>query len=110
MNPACPVSAHTYNAPVLDIKLVREHPETVRQRLASRAAGDEAHLDGLLKLDEQRRKLLSEVESLKAERNRAAKEIGALMAQKKAEEAENKKREARELGDRITLLDKQATE
>lgn len=110
MDPACPVFAHTYNAPVLDIKLVREHPETVRRRLASRGAGDEAHLDGLLQLDEQRRKLLSEVESLKAQRNRAAKEIGALMAQKKTGEAENKKREARELGDNITLLDKQATE
>jgi len=95
---------------VLDIKLLREQPELVRKRLASRGAGDEARIDELLRLDEQRRKLLSEVESLKAQRNRSAKEIGALMAQKKAEEAEAKKRDGRELGDRIAALDKQAGE
>jgi seryl-tRNA synthetase len=65
-------------------------------------------VDELLRLDEQRRKLLAEVESLKAQRNRSAKEIGALMAQKKIEEAEARKREARELGDRISALDQQA--
>jgi len=95
---------------VLDIKLVREQRDFVRERLALRGGGDEAHVDELLRRDEQRRKLLAEVESLKAQRNRTAKEIGALMAQKKTEEAETRKREARELGDRITLLDKQAAE
>jgi hypothetical protein len=44
------------NVPVLDIKLIREKPDFVRQRLATRGAGDEAHIDELLKLDEQRRK------------------------------------------------------
>jgi len=93
---------------VLDIKLIREQPDFVRQRLATRGAGDETHIDGLLKLDEQRRKLLAEVESLKARRNRASKEIGALMGQKKTAEAEAKKTETRELGDHITTLDKEA--
>jgi seryl-tRNA synthetase len=93
---------------VLDIKLIREKPEFVRQRLATRRAGDEAHIDALLKLDEQRRKLLGEVEALKAQRNRASKEIGSLMSQKKTAEAEAKKTETRELGDRITALDHEA--
>ena len=109
-NPACPAFSRTYNAPVLDIKLIREQPDFVRQRLGTRGAGDEAHVDELLRLDEQRRKLLTEVESLKAQRNRATKEIGALMGQKKTAEAETKKGEARELGDRITQLDLQAAE
>src|SRR5262249_42413228 len=61
-------------------------------------------------LDEQRRRLLNEVETLKAQRNRASKEIGALMGQKKIAEAEEKKKETRDLGDRIAQLDKQATE
>src|SRR5208283_2899719 len=78
------------------------------QRLAARGAGDEAQVEGLLKLDEQRRKLLAEVETLKAQRNRASKEIGALMGQKKTAEAEAKKTETRELGDRIATLDKEA--
>ena len=95
---------------MLDIKLIRDQPDFVRQRLATRGAGDEAHIDGLLKLDEQRRKLLAEVETLKARRNRASKEIGALMGQKKTAEAEAKKAEMRELGDRIATLDKQALE
>ena len=107
-NPACPSFARTYNAPVLDIKLVREQPDFVRRRIALRGAGDEAQVNELLQFDEQRRKLLADVESLKAQRNRTAKEIGALMAQKKTEEAEARKREARELGDRISTLDQQA--
>jgi seryl-tRNA synthetase len=93
---------------VLDIKLIRERPDFVRQRLATRGAGDETKIGELLKLDEQRRKLLAEVESLKAQRNRASKEIGTLMGQKKTAEAEAKKTETRELGDRIAGLDKDA--
>jgi seryl-tRNA synthetase len=93
---------------VLDIKLIREKPDFVRQRLATRGAGDEARIDQLIKLDEQRRKILAEVESLKAQRNRVSKEIGALMGQKKTAEAEAKKAETKNLGDKIAALDKQA--
>jgi seryl-tRNA synthetase len=75
---------------VLDIKLIREKPDFVRQRLATRGAGDEMKIDELLKLDEQRRKILAEVESLKAQRNRVSKEIGALMGQNRIAEAEAK--------------------
>jgi seryl-tRNA synthetase len=95
---------------MLDIRLIREKTDFVRQRLASRGAGDEARIDELLALDEQRRKFLAEVESLKAQRNRVSKEIGALMGQKKLAEAEAKKKETRDLGDRIAELDKQAAE
>ncbi len=93
---------------MLDIKLIREKPDFVRQRLASRGAGDEVRVDEFLKLDEQRRKCLAETESLKAQRNRASKEIGALMGQKKLAEAEVRKLETRELGDRIAALDRRA--
>jgi seryl-tRNA synthetase len=95
---------------MLDIKLIRERTDYVRQRLASRGAGEEAKIEGVLALDEKRRGLLTEVETLKAQRNRMSKEIGALMGQKKAAEAEELKKETRELGDRIAALDKQAAE
>jgi seryl-tRNA synthetase len=95
---------------VLDIKLIREKTDFVRQRLAARGAGDEAKIDELLKLDEQRRKFLAEVETLKSQRNRVSKEIGALMGQKKLTEAEAKKAETKDLGEKITALDKQAVE
>src|SRR5580698_5506589 len=91
---------------MLDIKLIRENPDFVRKRLATRGAGDEAHIDELLKLDEERRQILKEVETFKAQRNKVSKEIGALMAQKKTAEAEAKKTETREVGDKITALDK----
>ena len=72
----------------MDIRLVRENAARVREKLASRGAGDERQVDELVGLDEKRRTLLTEVETLKSKRNRVSKEIGALMGQKKVEEAE----------------------
>jgi seryl-tRNA synthetase len=91
---------------VLDIKLIREKTDFVRARLALRGAGDEKLIEQILQADEQRRKILTDVESLKSQRNRVSKEIGTLMGQKKLEEAEAKKKETRDLGDKITELDK----
>ena len=56
---------------MLDVKLIRERPDFVRQRLAMRGGGDESRVDEVLKLDEQRRKFINEVEVLKAQRNKA---------------------------------------
>jgi seryl-tRNA synthetase len=91
---------------MLDIKAIREQPGVVRQRLASRCAGDEARVEEVLALDEQRRRALAEVENLKAQRNRVSKEIGALMARKDFAAAEARKAETRQIGDRIGELDK----
>lgn len=107
LQPCCH-RARFYNPPVLDIKLIREKADFVRERLATRGAGDETLLDGIRQVDDYRRKALSEVETLKAQRNRVSKEIGALMGQKKIEEAEARKKETRDLGDRIAQLDKEA--
>ena len=90
---------------MLDIELIRNRTEFVRAQLALRGAGDEALIDKILQADAQRRTLLTEVESLKSQRNRVSKEIGALMGQKKLAEAEVKKTETRDLGDRIAALD-----
>jgi len=95
---------------MLDMKLIRDQSDHVRERLAARGAGDEGRVGEVLALDEQRRKALAEVEQLKAERNRVSKEIGALMGQKKLDEAEAKKKQTRDIGDRINLLDKQVAE
>ena len=53
---------------MLDINLIREHPEIVRTALKNRQM-DVSPVDVILQLDEKRRALLSEVEKLKAERN-----------------------------------------
>ncbi|MGP8021371.1 MAG: serine--tRNA ligase [Limisphaerales bacterium] len=90
---------------MLDIKLIREEPDFVRQRLATRGAGDEKLVDEIVKTDEKRRKILAKLESLKAQRNSVSKEIGALMGRKKIEEAEAKKTETRNLGDEIATYE-----
>jgi len=92
---------------MLDIRLLRHHPERARERLASRGGGDEAKLDRILELDARRRALITESEQLQAQRKRASKEIGALMAQKKLEEAERRKAETRAIGDRVDALRKE---
>jgi len=59
---------------VLDLKLIRSEPEAVRAALARR--GDEAGTDRVLELDARHRKLLTELEAIRAEQNRASKAIG----------------------------------
>ena len=93
---------------MLDIKLIRDRPDFVKARLAARGAGDEALVDAVLALDGQRRAKIAAVESLKAQRNAASKEIGALMAGKRNEEAGHRKAEVRGLGDQIAALDREA--
>ena len=68
---------------MLDLKEIRRDPDSARAALERRRAGD--HLDEVLRLDERRRELLPEVESLRAERNQASDEIGR--AKKAGEDA-----------------------
>lgn len=95
---------------MIDIRILRERPDWVRERLALRHAGDEKAVDQVLELDDIRRRGLAEVEQLKATRNRVSKEIGALMGRKQFEEAEARKAETRAIGDQITALDKAVAE
>ena len=94
---------------MLDIKYIRQEPDAARERLAQRGE-DAGKIDELLALDEKRRGIVTEVETLQADRNAASKEIGALMGQGNKEEAEAKKAETRELGDRIDALNTQKNE
>jgi seryl-tRNA synthetase len=88
---------------VLDIKLIRDDPNAVRTRLATRGGGDEARVNGVVALDEQRRKLLTESEVLKAERNKVSKEIGLLKA--KEQDVSAAMARMKQVGDRISALD-----
>ena len=90
---------------MLDIKRIRETPDEVKRLLATRGGGDENQVDVVLEADEKRRVTLAEVEKLKAQRNQVSKEIGMLMGQKKFEEAEARKQETKDIGDRISELD-----
>ncbi|WP_129674190.1 serine--tRNA ligase [Candidatus Chloroploca sp. Khr17] len=91
---------------MLDIKVIREQPAYVKQQLARfDVAG--AIVDQVLGYDERRRTLLREVEDLKALRNSVSKEISQL---KDASARETRIREMREVGDRISLLDKEVAQ
>jgi len=88
---------------VLDLKFVRENPDAVRRAMERKnEAGD---LDGLLKLDHERREILKEVEELKQTRNRVSKEIGKQGADSEA--AQKKKEEMREVSVKIKEMDEQ---
>lgn len=72
---------------MLDAKLIRTDPDKVRQALVNRNA-DTAILDKFLDLDEQRRKLLYDVEQLKAERNSVSDQIARMKRDKQDATAE----------------------
>lgn len=93
---------------MLDIRLLRDHPEILDAAMAKRHGSWDK--ERFLSLDEQRRAVIAEVEQLQAQRNATSKEIGALMKQGKAEEAEEAKAGVRDLNDRIAELDKQRDE
>lgn len=61
---------------MLDIRLIREEPDFVRERLATRGGGDETKIDELLRVDAARRKTETALQQLNADRNRSSKEIG----------------------------------
>ena len=88
---------------MLDIKLIREQPEIIREALAKRQMDSDV-VDSVLELDEKRRALILDVESRKSERNAVSKEIGRM---KTAEDRESKITAMRELGDEIAVLDEQ---
>ena len=90
---------------MLDIKAIREDSDAIKTRLATR--GGDAHLliDEVLACDESRRKAETDKQSLQSQRKQLSKQIGALMSQGKADEAEAIKEEVRTLGDKISKID-----
>ncbi|MDA0578392.1 MAG: serine--tRNA ligase [Verrucomicrobia bacterium] len=87
---------------MLDVKRIRENPDWVRQGLNARGASTDA-VDTLLRLDEERRRLLTEVETLKSQRNAASKQIGEL--KKKGEDTTAAQAAVRDVGEQIAALD-----
>ena len=90
---------------MLDIKFVRENPELVKENIKKKFQDAKLPLvDECIELDAQLRKVQQEADELRAKRNKISKEIGALMAQKRFEEAEAAKAEVAKDGDLLTEL------
>jgi seryl-tRNA synthetase len=90
---------------MIDIKFLRENPEAVKENIRKKFQDQKLPLvDEVIQLDKERRENLQEVEQLRANRNTASKQIGALMAQGKREEANKIKEEIATSKSRIEEL------
>ena len=92
---------------MLDIHLIREKPDFVRERLATRGGGDERKIDEVIRVDGERRKLETALQHLNAERRRLSKEIGAKRAASGA--TADLEARVREIGDEIIDLNKRTS-
>ena len=92
---------------MIDIKFLRENPEVVKENIRKKFQDEKLPLvDEVIALDAESRKAKQEADELRAAKNRISKEIGALMAQGKKEEAEAKKAEVAANAKRLAELEK----
>ena len=91
---------------MLDIKFVRENAEIVKQNIKNKFQDNKlALVDEVIALDTESRKTQQEADALRAERNRISKEIGALMAQGKKDEAEETKKKVTDASTHLAELE-----
>ncbi len=96
---------------MIDLKFLRENPEVVKQNIRNKFQDSKLPLvDEVIELDAQARKTQQEADSLRAERKKLSKQIGALMGQGKKDEAEAVKAQVNASADRLVELEKQEAE
>lgn len=96
---------------MIDIKLIRENPDLVRENIRKKFQDSKLPLvDEVIALDIENRNTKKEAEALRAEKNKVSKSIGALMAQGKKEEAEAMKKKVSEQADRLKELEEKEVE
>ena len=96
---------------MLDIKFVRNNPDVVKQNIKNKFQDEKLPLvDEVIELDKRNREIKQEVEGLRADKNKASKQIGAMMGQKKFDEAEALKKQVSEYAGRIDSLSEEEKE
>ena len=91
---------------MLDIKFIRENPDVVKKNIENKFQNEKLPLvDEVIELDQKKRDAQQEADSLRANRNKISKEIGALMGQGKKEEAEEAKKKVAEFASRLSELE-----
>ncbi len=96
---------------MIDIKFLRENPDVVKQNIKNKFQDSKLPLvDEVIDLDAQARATQQEADDLRANRNKLSKQIGALMAQGKKEEAEKVKKQVTEQAERLSELQEKETE
>ncbi len=90
---------------MIDIKFLRENPEVVKENIKKKFQDNKiALVDEVIELDVESRKIKQEADSLRANRNKISKQIGALMGQGKKEEAEELKAQVTQNSQRLTEI------
>ena len=91
---------------MIDIKLLRENPDLVKENIKKKFQDDKLKLvDEVLDLDEKLRSFKTEGDNLRSKRNKTSKEIGALMAQGKKEAAEDAKKLVKDINDKLEHIE-----
>ena len=93
---------------MIDIRFLRENPDIVKQNIKNKFQDEKLPLvDEVIELDAKSRDAKGKADALRAERNKISKQIGALMAQGKKEEAENTKKLVTERSEELAALEAQ---
>ena len=96
---------------MLDIKFLRTNPDIVKQNIKNKFQDEKLPLvDQVIELDKEFRESKTRAESLRANRNKVSKQIGALMAQGKKDEAEAVKKQVTDMADELEALSAKETE
>ena len=96
---------------MLDLQFVRENPEIVKQNIKNKFQDSKLGLvDEVIELDAKNRAAKKEADDLRANKNKIAKQIGALMGQGKKDEAEEMKKQVAEQSARLAALEEQEKE
>lgn len=96
---------------MIDIKFLRENPDIVKQNIKNKFQEEKLpFVDEVLELDVKSRETKGKADALRAERNKISKQIGALMAQGKKEEAEATKKLVTERSAELAALEEQEKE
>ncbi len=96
---------------MLDIKFVRENPDKVKENIKKKFQDEKIKLvDEVIELDEKQRKLKQEGDNLRSERNNISSSIGALMREKKIDEANEMKEKVKDINDKLVELEQQEME
>ncbi len=96
---------------MIDIKFLRENPDAVRENMKKKFQDAKLTLvDEVIALDKESREVQQEADDLRSKRNKISKEIGALMAQGKKEEAMEKKQEVEDGAKRLAELEEKQKE
>ena len=91
---------------MIDIKLLRENPDLVKENIKKKFLDDKIKLvDEVLEIDEKLRSFKTEGDNLRSQRNKTSKEIGALMAQGKKDAAEDAKKLVKEINDKLEHIE-----